>query len=107
MDEHANIVNLHQYHLRRTYVQDNIPNTWFESNIGDILDKTYIEWVNLISNAYEEGLSCMDFIEWIKSTSLLSDKERSNIVMYFHKIKADYRNEKLLMLCIADQIQTR
>ena len=107
MDENANIVNLHQYHLRRTYVQDNIPNTWFELNIGNILDKTYIEWVNLISNAYEEGLSCMDFIEWIKSTSLLSDKERSTIVMYFHKIKAEYRNEKLLMLCTAVQIQTR
>jgi hypothetical protein len=27
--------------------------------------------------------------------------------MYFHKIKPEYRNEKLLMLCVANQIQTR
>jgi len=107
MDDSANIVNLHQYHLHRTYVQDAIPNTWFASNIGVILDKTYNEWVNIIAAAYEEGLSCMDFVEWIKSTPLLTDKQRATIVMYFHKIKPEYRNEKLLMLCVANQIQTR
>ena len=86
MDGNANIINLHQI-------------------IGENLDKTTNEWLDIITNAYEAGYSCIDLIQWIKLTRLLSDSRRSDVVMYFHKIKAEYRNEKLLMLCILDYMQ--
>jgi DNA polymerase III delta prime subunit len=105
MDGNANIINLHQYHLNRTYVQDSRPIQWFDQIIGENLDKTTNEWLDIITNAYEAGYSCIDLIQWIKLTRLLSDSRRSDVVMYFHKIKAEYRNEKLLMLCILDYMQ--
>lgn len=106
MDEESNIVNLHQYHISRTYFQDNNnPIHWFHTNIGNNLDKSNIEWIELITNAYERGYSCIDLIQWIKITELLTDIQRSKTVMYFHKIKTEYRNEKLLMLCVLDYMR--
>ncbi len=102
MDENLNIINLHQYHIRRTYVQDDhVPIEWFNLNITN----TNMDWVDIITNAYERGYSCIDLINWVKITALLTDNQRSNVVMYFHKIKTEYRSEKLLMLCILDYMR--
>jgi len=102
MDEDSNIINLHQYHIHRTYVQDDhLPIEWFNLNITN----TNMDWVDIITNAYERGYSCIDLIKWVKITTLLTDNQRSNVVMYFHKIKTEYRSEKLLMLCILDYIR--
>ena len=35
-----------------------------------------------------------------KKTSLLSDINRNEVIMYFHKIKSEYRNEKLLIFTL-------
>jgi hypothetical protein len=107
MNKDSNIINLHKYHLNRIYGEDSsVPTDWFNLRIGNDINKSHVEWVEIITDSYEEGYSCIDLVKWIKITPLLSDKNRSIIVMYFHKIKAEYRNEKLLMLCIMDYILT-
>jgi len=57
-----------------------------------------------ISNAiYEKGYSCLDLIEYFRSNSeKWSGEERAKIMMCFHKIKSEYRCEKLLMLYMLD-----
>jgi len=106
MDSDDNIENLHQYHVKRAYIPESIQIPWFNATIGQTIDKSSIEWIDIITKAYEKGLSCMDLVQWIKMTPLLSDAHRSSVVMYFHKIKSEYRNEKLLMLCILDNMRT-
>lgn len=104
IDANGNMLNLHQYHLERNYgpILDN--SSWFESKIGADLDKSYSEWVSIVSEAYESGLSCMDLIQWVKRNVRLTEERRSEITMYFHKIRAEYRCEKLLMLSMLSNI---
>lgn len=96
----GNILNLHQYNLEHTYGKDKVNKTYFDTLLGDNLDKTSKEWLDIANSIYEEGLSCLDFIAYIKETSLLNNIQISEIVMRFHKIKSEYRNEKLLLFSL-------
>jgi replication-associated recombination protein RarA len=104
INEHGNMVNLHQHHLERKHglILDN--SSAFETIIGDAVDQSYSEWVAIVTEAYEKGLSCMDLIQWVKQNVRFSEENRAEIVMYFHKIRAEYRCEKLLMLCMLSAI---
>ena len=73
---------------------------WFDELLQLNLDKPFKEWLNISIQICEEGYSCIDLIQWIKQTELLTDIQRSKIVMHFHKIKSEYRNEKLLLFSI-------
>ena len=68
--------------------------------MGNSLDKTEIEWLKMANILYENGYSGIDFIEWLKQSDLISNADTFEIVMYFHKIKSEYRNEKLLLFTI-------
>jgi hypothetical protein len=103
IDDHGHLQNLHQYHLEKYYgpVTDNT--SWFDTRMHDV--KTQIEYINLVTDAYENGLSCLDLIYWIKQNNQLTEVCKADVVMHFHKIKAEYRCEKLLMLCILNQLR--
>ena len=59
--------------------------------------------IQMASDAYEQGLSCLDLIEWIRHCEI-DNKKRYNIIMRFHEIKSEYRHEKLLMLTILNML---
>jgi len=102
IDNNGHLQNLHQYKLQRSYGPA-IDNTyWFDTRIYGA--KTQLERVGLVTDAYENGLSCLDLIQWIKQNDQLSETCRADVVMHFHKIKAEYRCEKLLMLCMLSAI---
>jgi len=92
--------NLHQYHLEQIYGKDDKYIEWFNNIIDNNLIKTDIEWMDIEHKIYENGYSAIDFINWIKQDNMLSKIQCCDIVMYFHKIKSEYRNEKLLLLTI-------
>lgn len=100
IDEEGKMVNLHQYHLRHIYGESNEYKIYFDNLIGNNLRKTYIEWVHIANEIYERGFSCIDLIQWLKYHSSLLPQPRSEVIMYFHKVKYEYRNEKLLMLSL-------
>jgi hypothetical protein len=58
----------------------------------------YSNLVQIVEQMYEAGLSAMDLIEWIRTDPIRDSKEKNRIIMEYHKIKAEYRCEKLLML---------
>ncbi len=96
--ENGKALNLNQYVLRTKMDFGHLEEkkiTWIHN---------YIEKINEdnISDAsvdiYENGYSCLDVIEYIKNSGKWSEEEKSNIVMCFHKIKAEFRCEKLLIL---------
>ena len=100
IDENGKILNLHQYHLRHIYGENNEQTLFFNKVIGTNLQKSYAEWVHIANAIYEEGLSCIDLVDWLRQESCLDIKSRSEVIMYFHKVKYEYRNEKLLMLSV-------
>lgn len=100
IDEEGKMLNLHQYHLRNVYGESNENKPYFDKLLGNDLHKTYIEWVHISNEIYEQGLSCIDLVHWLKYHSSLPAQPRSEVIMYFHKVKYEYRNEKLLMLSV-------
>jgi hypothetical protein len=100
IDDNSKLQNLHQYHLEQIYGRDDKYIEWFNNTIDNNLTKKDIEWVEIANKTYENGYSTIDFINWIKQTTFLTKMQCCDMVMYFHKIKSEYRNEKLLLLTI-------
>ena len=71
---------------------------------GEITQKVL---VNVSNNLYEEGASCLDLVKWIETTTWIDDTIKASAILCFHKIKSDFRNEKLLFLYILDYIFLR
>ena len=101
----GDIYNLHQYHLNNVYGENKNNIEWFNQLFGENLDKTNKEFINLSIQIYENGYSAIDLIQWIKQTCLLTDILKNEVIMYFHKIKSEYRNEKLLLFTIFNLIK--
>lgn len=103
------IVNLHQYTVKQKYKMEDTETKRmaelerilqpFEKD-KSIIDHTYLVHISTI--LYELGYSCLNVLEWMKKTSILNEKEKSAIAICFHKIKAEFRCEKLLMLYMFD-----
>jgi replication-associated recombination protein RarA len=105
--ENGKIVNLQQYVLNKKINTSSLEQTK-KDFIQKILDKvdaetTYENLAETSSIIYEKGYSCLDLIDCICSNNeRWSGEERAKIMMCFHKIKAEYRCEKLLMLYMLD-----
>ena len=96
------VINLHNYALGEIYNLGKIAKKKTDNLKKDLkLDTKYKlnELVNLCIKLYENGYSCLDVINYIKSSSLDESKIYEFMVI-FNKIKKDFRNEKLLMLFI-------
>jgi hypothetical protein len=109
MDAEGRIQNLHQYHLTRVYGphinMDPVSYMVFDRLLKTPDDNTIVDHAYLIetaSVAYEEGLTAMDLMEWVQDSTRWSPKEKIQAQMYFQKIRAEYRCEKLLMLTCLD-----
>lgn len=62
---------------------------------------------NIANQLYEEGASCLDLVKWIETTPDIDNLIKSSSIVCFHKIKSDFRNEKLLILYMLDYIFLR
>ena len=94
-------VNLHQYTLETNMDLSEFKNTksmW----IREYLDKSNIDTNRVASDAsieiYEKGCSCIDIMDYIQQSDEWNEYEKSNIMMCFHKIKSEFRCEKMLMM---------
>lgn len=97
------IVNLHSYFLNKKFsfeeaFQDkkeifhNKMTPYFLSNSEKSSPQDISE---LASFLYENGYSCLDVIEWMENN--IEPDKISKITMEFHKIRKEYRCEKMLM----------
>ena len=104
------VINLHQYSLKKNLDFIDIEKEtlkWITEKMDNFIKNKENQeihgiMVNLASEFYEKGLSCLDLIKWIDNTEKLESLVRCNILMYFNNIKSEYRCEKLLILCIFD-----
>ena len=54
---------------------------------------------NIVVNLYEKGINALDILDYIEETVESSEKKYLMLI-YFNKIKREFRNEKLLMFYI-------
>lgn len=70
-------------------------NTEFTSlHLSNAIKKTPAEWIDIIEYFYEKGISMLDIITFLKNTQLY---DINTLEFNFHKIKRNYRSERLLM----------
>jgi hypothetical protein len=98
------IVNLHEHFLKTKYPIDDILDTryLYISNKLDICFKQsdYLAANNLnelVCHFYEHGFSCLEIIKWIKHSELIEPENKSDLAMKYHKIRREFRCEKMLM----------
>jgi DNA polymerase III delta prime subunit len=100
------LVNMHQYSINKSYsIQlTKEQNDFIENKMTTLMSKKigYPLFTEVANEFYEQGLSCLDLIQWIERTDKISDLEKATICMCFDKIKSEYRCEKLLLLYIFD-----
>lgn len=106
IDHKQKIINLHQHTIQKKYLFESFKKEqmaiFCEKMSGSPL-LSHKDLVTLVTDLYECGYSCLDVIDWIKSENeKFIEKEKSAIVLVFHKIKSEYRCEKMLMLYILD-----
>lgn len=76
---------------------------WFDENV-DILLKDSIDhnqMLDLSTKIYENGYSCLDVIDYIKMKKY---ENYNHIVLCFEKVKSQFKNEKLLLLFVLNNI---
>lgn len=112
--KNGEIINLHEYNLNKKFnfeELDKEKTEWFKTNFDPIIERKVLNkkinhemLSNFSCDTYEQGYSCLDLIEFIKTTKKWSCLEISNIELCFHKVKSEFRCEKLLMLYMLDFI---
>lgn len=98
------IINLHEHVLREKYPIESITDEQYYY-IANKLNVCFKEPVylsqrdinDLVCHFYERGFSCLDIIKWINQTPLLYTEDKSILCMKYHKIRREFRCEKMLM----------
>ena len=99
------VINLHQHTVERAFPLD----TWKDRSkvilydkLKDVSEASHKEMIDLVSDLYESGFSCLDLVDWFKGSSVMGPKESSAVILCFHKIRGEFRCEKLMMLYLLD-----
>jgi DNA polymerase III delta prime subunit len=101
------ILNLHKVE-KREEIQIKYIDSGLLEKINQISkNATHLEIIELATDFYNNGLSCIDIMNWVKSESGLSEYEISRAVLCFDKVRPEYRCEKLLILYMLDYIFLR
>lgn len=86
------IKNLHRARLQGIYQSSSSSSSsWWSTQVLN-----HDTLLSTVHAAYEHGQSALDFIDWVRATH----PKRVDIVMHYHKIKSEYRCEKLLLFCL-------
>lgn len=96
--------NLHSYHIHKSFGENKqeIRTTidWFNKNIDIFTTPGYQEVISIANMAYERGYSGLDVLNYIEMCDILSESERAEMLVICHRIKREFRNEKLCMFCM-------
>ena len=108
--ENGKTTNLHQYHIQKQFPHLQTQQDKRLGIIRDVLTKkltyTHEELADIANHFYDVGISGLDILKWMNENreENWDAKQISQTNMCFHKIKMDFRCEKLLMFYLLDFI---
>jgi|TARA_B110000285_G_scaffold233571_1_gene307785 DNA polymerase III delta prime subunit len=105
--ENDKIQNLHQYFIQNTIQNDNNSIQWIDAKLKEVNMEEHMEIMDFAITFYNQGLSCFDFMNWVKYTDTISNQNKNEIIICFNTIKSEFRNEKLLLLYLLDYLYLR
>ena len=107
--ENEKMINLHIENNKNIIFHDKKIEKikWIQQKLKNMKEMNHQYFVRLANDMYENGLSCLDLIEYITEYETLDELEKTKIIIYFEKIKSQYRNECLLIFTLFDFIYLR
>ena len=102
--------NLHNYIIEETFGKtkdEKTTYTWIKKQISNLKNHKYITLMKLANNMYEKGISGLDLIKYIENDKSLDETEKYKCLVFIHKIKKEFRNEKLLIIFILNILLIR
>lgn len=99
-------INLHRYNVDLIFdgKEKASINGWLKKQLGDInaedSKKDPKQLCLLTDKIYNQGYSALDIINYYKQYTKNDENLKYKFILYFNKIKKEYRNEKLLILNI-------
>jgi len=102
LDQEGKTTSLHQYHLEKVYGPAVSKASWFDAFPELHRNVDHARLLDIVSRAYEAGISCLDLVEWVKDSCPWTELEKTDFIMEFQRIKSEYRCEKLLMFYLFD-----
>lgn len=92
---------LYAYHLEKCFGKDmDTPQaiSWLKKHLVDFETKNSKELIEIAERVYERGYSGKDLMLYIDKHVHMDPLRKSTMLLTFHKIKKDFRNEKLFLL---------
>lgn len=108
--ENGTIINLHRkMNHMENMEKSSKEHLWISAKMYELEDKemTHNDLLTLSNQLYEKGLSCMDLIHWVENNDTIEELLKATTVVYFDKIKSEYRSEPLLIFTILDYLFIR
>jgi hypothetical protein len=104
-------LNLHQHTLQQAFSLDEFVRGHkerFIQHLAGVDEMGHKELIDLVNRLYDEGYSALDLVDWLKGgVSSMDPADISRAVLCFHRTKAEFRCEKLLMLYLLDYMFLR
>jgi Cdc6-like AAA superfamily ATPase len=94
-------VQLYSYHSEKCFGKDADMvrcMAWFKKNIINLENKNSSDLIEMAESIYERGYSGKDLLVYIDMYVDMDALQKSKLLLTFHKVKKDFRNEKLLLL---------
>ena len=103
-----NKINLHQYVLNECFSKenDNKRLSWLKKYIEKLHICNYKQLIKSSILLYEKGYCGLDIMKYIENSNI-EIKKRYQLLLAFHKVKKEFRNEKFLMLYMLNFILLR
>jgi hypothetical protein len=108
IDETGKTLNLHQYHIRNKIKIEDFKESRKQLllEIMQKFNKTMepSEMDELVNILYNRGFSALDLMNWIQHDYQTNPTNKIKMEMIFHKIRAEYRCEKLFMFYLLNKL---
>lgn len=94
-------INLYKYNSDKCFCKDddtNVAVSWIKKHITSIEGKSSKEVLIFVDKMYERGYSGRDILAYIERCETIDPLKKTSLLLSFHKVKKDFRNEKLFIL---------
>ena len=98
-------INLHEYINRYIIEKNKVFIEEKKQSINKIIENkkqfsTFKKYIKTCNKLYENAYSCLDIMNIIENDKRIPQERKYLLLIYFDKIRKEFRNEKLLLLCI-------
>lgn len=107
VNDEGSVTNLHKVNLSSKF-----PDTNFQDKFAKIMEAEVLHldkekhtlslFIDISTKLYGLGYSVLDLIHFIEDKNIFDKHKTINTIIHFHKIKSEYRCEKLLLITIFD-----